>query len=106
VASDIQRRESYRVTCLKKTRNKRKYAFLNLRNLPPLLTRQQAGWLLGFSARQVTTLIKAKLLHPLPSFSRSVIRLDLKTVNRLAMNKRWIDDATDAVERARSINRR
>jgi hypothetical protein len=75
-------------------------AFLNQRTLPLKITAQQMGWLLGFSALNIRDLVKADLLKPL--VSGRAMQFSSRLGQRLVEDLKWMDNATDAAEAARS----
>lgn len=82
--------------------------FLNLKNPPGRLTKEQAAWFLGFSPDEITTLVTTGLLKPLGHPASNGQKFFLtSTLEDLKRDEKWFSKATDAiVEDRRSKNSR
>jgi hypothetical protein len=72
--------------------------FLNLKNLPCRLTKEQAAWFLGFCPDDITILIARGLLRPLghPALNGQKFFLTA-TLEELRRDEKWFTKATDAI---------
>jgi hypothetical protein len=82
--------------------------FLNLKNPPGRLTREQTAWFLGFLPDEITILIARGLLkplgHPAPNGQKYFLTAVLEDLRR---DEKWYSKASDAiVEYWRSKNGR
>ena len=72
--------------------------FLNLQNLPARLNAEETGWYLGFSAREIPPLTKARMLKPLGNPNRFSHKfyatVDLR---RVRDDTRWLNKASAIV---------
>jgi hypothetical protein len=72
--------------------------FLNLRNSPGRLTKEQAAWFLGFSSDEITILMAKGLLKPLGRPAHNGQKYFLtKTLDDLRRDEKWFGKASDAI---------
>ncbi len=72
--------------------------FLNLKNPPGRLTREEAAWFLGFSPDEITILVSRGLLKPLGHPAANGQKFFLTAVlEELKRDEKWYTKATDAV---------
>lgn len=72
--------------------------FLNLKNPPGRLTKEQAAWFLGFSQDEITTLVTSGLLRPLGHPASNGQKFFLtSTLEDLKRDEKWFSKATDAI---------
>jgi hypothetical protein len=72
--------------------------FLNLKNPPGRLTREEAAWFLGFSLDEITILVSRGLLKPLGHPAANGQKFFLTTLlEDLKRDEKWYCKATDAV---------
>jgi hypothetical protein len=72
--------------------------FLNLRNPPGRLTREQTAWFLGFTPEEITMLIARGLLKPLGHPAHNGQKYFLaKTLEDLRRDEKWFGKASDAI---------
>ena len=78
--------------------NSEKLEFLNLRHLPGRFTVQEAAWYLGFSAQDIQTLSKAKLLKPAGKPGLKATKIySFARLRRLRESDPWIERASGKV---------
>jgi len=72
--------------------------FLNLKNLPGRLTKEQAAWFLGFCPEDITILVARGLLrplgHPAPNGQKFFLTATLEELKR---DEKLYGKATDAI---------
>lgn len=72
--------------------------FLNLKNLPGRLTKEQAAWFLGFAPEDLSILVARGLLKPLghPAVNGQKFFLTA-TLEELKRDEKWYGKATDVI---------
>lgn len=79
--------------------------FVRLPRLPAILTDVQAGWLLGFTTEAVGVLVGNGLLQPLGQAGKDDSkRFPRVYIERLAGDRDWLDQATNAIYQSRKSN--
>ena len=72
--------------------------FLNLKNPPGRLTREEAAWFLGFSVEEITILVSRGLLKPLGHPAANGQKFFLTAaLDELKRDEKWFSRATDAI---------
>lgn len=72
--------------------------FLKLETIPARLTIEQAAWLLGFAAHEMTILMAKGLLKPLGHPAQNGQKFFLAaTIEDLRRDEKWFSKASDAV---------
>jgi hypothetical protein len=81
--------------------NSEQVAFLSLLHLPGRFTVQQTAWYLGFPAREIPSLARAKLLKPAGKPGPKATKVySYPLLRRLRDNDRWMEKASSLVYRA------
>ena len=85
-----------RVECM----NSDQVAFLSLLHLPGRFTVQQTAWYLGFPAREIPSLARAKLLKPAGRPGPKATKVySYPLLRRLKESERWVEKASAHIYR-------
>jgi hypothetical protein len=80
--------------------NPEQVAFLSLLHLPGRFTVQQTAWYLGFAAREIPSLARAKLLKPAGRPGPKATKVySYPLLRRLRDNDRWVEKASAVLYR-------
>jgi hypothetical protein len=72
--------------------------FLNLEKRPARLTSEQASWMLGFQAHEVSILVQAGLLVPLGKPGSNAPKFFSLAQLEACMEPRWLSKATGLIQ--------
>jgi hypothetical protein len=75
-----------------------KEQFLNLTNFPARLTAEQAGWIFGFSDKEIPILVAEGILKPLGHPARNGPKyFATAELEELRRDRKWLVKASDAI---------
>jgi hypothetical protein len=75
-----------------------KEQFLNLANFPARVTAEQAGWILGFSDKEIPILVAEGILKPLGRPARNGPKyFATAELEELRRDRKWLVKASDAI---------
>jgi hypothetical protein len=84
--------------------NERSTSLLLVQRLPARLNNEQSAEMLGFQSHDMPVLVRAGLLKPLGGGPRNCVKFFAAfEIEKLCIDRRWLDRATRVISRSRRI---